>query len=183
MRWFLTRAVPPVDRVLLVESGPRELGEKALAQLRRAFGERTPIDVLGCVPAPLEGSAEYWDVTPAQGWAGRRKLLSLLRKRRPPVAAILAGGDPIMAPWRWAALAWLPSKTLIVNENADFFWLDRGHLSAIAQFLQHRSGLGGESALRTVFRGASFPFVFVYLLLYAAYVHSLRAVRLALGVR
>ena len=172
-----------MDRVLLVESGPRELGERAMEQLRRAFGEQTPIDVLGCVPGPPPGAAEYWDVTPHQGWSARRRLLSKLRGRRPPVAAILAGGDPIMAPWRWASLASLPSKILIVNENADFFWLDRAHLSAGVQFLLHRSGLAGESTLRSLFQAVAFPFVFVYLLFYAAYVHSVRALRLTLGFR
>jgi len=181
VRWFFTRAVPEVDRVLLVESGPRELGDRAMAQLQRSFGADTPIDVLGCVPAPLSGAADYIDVTPHAGWSARRRLLSSLRKRKPPIAAILAGGDPIMAPWRWAALAWLPSKILIVNENADFFWLDRGHLAALTQFLQHRSGLGGESALRTFSRFFTFPFAFVYLLGYASYVHVRRAFRVALA--
>jgi len=151
-----------------------------MAQLQRSF-PGVPVDVLGCVPAPLPGAAEYEDVTPHAGWTARRRLLSRLRKRRPPVAAILAGGDPIMAPWRWAALAYLPSKILIVNENADFFWLDRGHLSALTQFLQHRSGLGGESALRTLSRFVLFPVAFVYLLGYAAYVHTRRAFRLAVS--
>ncbi len=172
-----------MDRVLLVESGPRRLGETAIARLKAAFGESVPVDVLGCVPTAPRDAAEYWDVTPAQGWTARRRLLGMLRKRRPAVTAILAGGDPIMGPWRWAALAWLPSKILIVNENADFFWLDRGHLSAGVQFLQHRSGLGGESALRSLSGIVALPFAFVYLLAYAAYVHSVRAVRLACGVR
>ena len=92
-------------------------------------------------------------------------------------------GDAIMAPWRWAALAALPAKFLIVNENADFFWLDRGHAGPLTQFLQRRSGLGDASALRTLWRIAAFPFVLAFLLGYAVYVHLIRGARLALGLK
>ena len=93
------------------------------------------------------------------------------------------GEDGIMGPWRWATLALLPAKFLIVNEHADFFWLDRGHLQPLTQFIQHRSGLGDDSVLRTLWRIAAFPFVLLYLLLYAGYVHAMRAIRMALGLK
>jgi hypothetical protein len=76
----------------------------------------------------------------------------------------------------------MPSKILIVNEHADFFWLDRGHLAALIAFLQRRSGFADESALRSLARVVTFPFLFVYLAIYAASVHAARAVRRMLGL-
>jgi hypothetical protein len=180
LRGFLTRSVPPVTRILLIESGPRELGRKAMGRLRTVFpGAR--IDVLCCVASSPEGVERSWRVQEHAG--GRWGLLRELRRERHPVAAVLMGDDPIMGPWRWATLAALPAKFLIVNENADFFWLDRGHLGPLTQFLQHRSGLGDASVPRTFWRIVTFPFVLVYLLVYAGYVHGMRAVRMALGLK
>jgi 3-methyladenine DNA glycosylase Mpg len=53
VRYFLTRRTPPVTRILLIESGSRELGEKAVVCLRKAFGADLPIDVLGRGPGNL----------------------------------------------------------------------------------------------------------------------------------
>ncbi|MBS1856377.1 MAG: hypothetical protein JST11_13505, partial [Acidobacteria bacterium] len=65
----------------------------------------------------------------------------------------------------------------IVNENGDYFWLDRLHLAAIGRFVLFRSGLGGAGAVRTLVRLISFPFALMYLLLYATTAHARRALR------
>jgi hypothetical protein len=88
-----------------------------------------------------------------------------------------------MASWRMAALVLFRSKILIINENADFFWLDRGHWRNLSQFWLHRAGLLDESAVRTVSRILSFPFVFTYLLAYAGGVGLMRLGRMALGLQ
>ena len=106
-------------------------------------------------------------------------LLRALRRERHPVAAMLCAGDAIMRPWRFALLAMLRAKFLIVNENADFFWLDRGNFGAILQFLLKRTGLRDPFAARTLVRLAAFPFTLAYLLAFAARVHVVRALRLA----
>lgn len=178
MRGFLTRRSPPTSRILLIESGPRPLGENAVARLKLAFGPETRIDALHCQALPPEGVEQSWSVASM----GRWQLLRLLRSEAHPTAALLAAGDPIMAPWRWATLALLPAKFLIVNENADFFWLDRGNASTLVRFLQQRSGLGGESAVRSLARVLLIPLAFLYLLLYAAVIHSTRLIRLAFGI-
>ncbi len=178
MRGFLTRRTPPTARILLIESGPRPLGDLAVQRLKQVFGPDTQVDALHCQSGPPEGAARCWSVNSTGRWA----LLRELRREGHPTAALLAGGDPIMAPWRWTTLALLPSKFLIVNENGDFFWLDRGHLPTLVQFLQHRSGMGGESAVRSLARIVLIPAALVYLLLYAAAVHTTRALRLALGL-
>lgn len=180
VRWILSRRVPPVTRILLIESGSRQLGELAIERLRAVFGPGVEVDALICRPESPAGAAEVWRTLDCASHGGRWGMLRTIRARRHPVAAILASGDPTMAPWKWAAMAALPSKVLIVNENADFFWLDRGHWRVLVQFLRHRSGLGGDSAVRAMARAASFPFALVYLLLYAAWVHTARGFRLLL---
>lgn len=178
MRGFFTRRTPATSPILLIESGPRRLGELTVERLKLAFGPETQVDALHCQLSPPVGVERSWGVQSQGRWA----LLRELRQQGHPTAALLAAGDPIMAPWRWATLALLPAKFLIVNENGDFFWLDRGNASTLVQFLQHRSGLGGESAVRSLSRIVLIPLAFAYLLLYAGAIHLIRAVRLGLGV-
>ena len=71
----------------------------------------------------------------------------------------------------------IPAKIFIINENGDYFWLDRLHLSSLRQFVLFRSGLAGSGAVRTLVRLAAFPFTLLYLLLYAAVAHAGRALR------
>lgn len=183
MRYFLSRRAPEPTRILLVESGGRELSERAIVRLQEVFGSDTPVDVLHCRAAPPAGAARSWRVIDYRDGSSRRRLLGELRSERHPAAAILASDDPTMGPWKWAALALLPAKFLVVNENADFFWLDRGNWSNLTALLRQRSGLGGESAVRTLARLAALPFAFAFLLGYAAWVHTVRGIRLALGLK
>ncbi len=190
MRWVLSRAVPPVTRVLLVESGPRDVAGKLILRLRRVFGEKVPVDLLTCLagdPDSLDAEigrsgGRVWRVTDCPDDATRWRLLRDIRNQRHPIVAILCTGSPIMASWRTAALVLLPAKFLVVNENADFFWLDRGHWRALWQFLFHRTGLLEESAVRTLARALAFPFALAFLLVYAVWVHVMRLGRMALGL-
>jgi hypothetical protein len=69
----------------------------------------------------------------------------------------------------------LPAKFLVVNENGDYFWLDRGHWPNVRQFVKHRAGFSDAGIVRAAARVADFPFTLSYLLLYAAAVHLRRA--------
>lgn len=178
MKGFFTRRTPSTARILLIESGPRPLGELAVQRLRQVFGPETQVDALHCQASPPAGVEQAWGVNSMGRWA----LLRELRRAGHPTAALLAGGDPIMAPWRWVSLAVLPAKFLIVNENGDFFWLDRGNAAMLVQFAQQRSGLGGESAVRSLARIVLIPLAFLYLLGYAAVIHTIRGFRLAFGM-
>ncbi len=172
-----------MTRVLLVESGSRALGEQAIERIRSVFGAELPVDALICRSEAPASASRCWSVLGLHTARLRWALLRELRAQRHPVVAVLSSGDPTMAPWKWATAAMLPAKFLIVNENADFFWLDRGHWSNLVALGKQRSGLGGESAVRTLFRFVAYPFAFVYLLAYAAWVHTVRALRLLLGLK
>ena len=181
MRLVLSRRTPEVTRILLVESGPRPVAERAVERFRAVFGANVAVDALCCLPAAPQGVEKVWRVTDSRTPRERIRLLQALRAERYPVIAILAADDPTLAPWKWTCLAALPSKALIVNENADFFWLDRGHWRPLTQLWRHRTGFGGESAVRALGGVVAFPFLFVYLLFYAGWVHAVRGMRLAFG--
>lgn len=183
MRWFLSRAVPEPTRVLVVESGPRAVAERLIPRLREVFGARTPIDLLTCLPSdPVSlagaGDSQVWRVADCPDRRSRWRLLREIRSQRHAITAVVCANSPLMASWRTAALLLFPSKFLIVNENADFFWLDRGHWRNLLQLWMHRSGVFEESAVRAAARLAAFPFTLVFLVAYAAYVHFARRVRL-----
>ena len=168
--------------MLLIESGPRDLCRRVIPRLRETFGGGLQIDLLRCLPDDppgLSGGAAVWRTLDAAGAFERWALLRALRRERHPAAAMLCAGDAIMGPWRFALLVMLRAKFLIVNENADFFWLDRGNFGAMRQFLLRRTSLRDPFAARTLARLAVFPFTLAYLLAFAARVHIVRALRLA----
>ena len=70
------------------------------------------------------------------------------------------------------------SKILLINENGDFFWLDRPNLPTLRQFVGARLGMNGEGMLRGVCRVVSFPFVLAFLMLAGAFTYLMRWTRL-----
>jgi hypothetical protein len=90
---------------------------------------------------------------------------------------MVCSGEPLMTKWKWMLAARLPAKVFVINENADYFWLDRTHAGNIWDFVLLRTGLAGSGAVRILARLVSFPFTFLYLLLYAATVHARRVLR------
>jgi hypothetical protein len=183
VRYFLSGQAPPVTRILLIESGSRELGEQAIACLRKAFGAGIPIDALGCRRTPLLGVESYADVSEARTLSARLALLRRIRRGGYSVAGVLSSGDSTMALWKWAAIGVVPAKFLVLNENVDFFWIDRAHWTNAVALLQQRSGLGGESTVRAMAWFAALPFAALFLLSYATWVHVTRIFRLLLGIR
>ena len=188
MRWVLSRRIPPITKLLLVESGPRAIAEKAIIRFRELYGEELPIDLLTCLPSDPPSltangvPSEVFRVIHCHDRKTRWRMLRRIRAKRHPVTAIICADSPILGPWKMAALALFPSKFLIINENADFFWLDRAHRGAVKQFLLHRTGLLEGSAPHKVAAILLFPFAFAYLLAYALVVHAVRLARMGLGL-
>ena len=177
MRYFFRRRIPPASRILLVESGGRQLIERALPALRGTCGGRAPADVVTCFPGVPEGVERVYRVGDYRGAAARRRLYGILAANRYAILGIICSAEPIMTKWKWSLAARLPAKVVIINENGDFFWLDRGHWRAIRRFILFRAGLTGSGAIRTIGRVLAFPFTLAYLLLYASTVHLKRAWR------
>ncbi len=181
MRYLLTGRLPEASSILLVESGSRDILEKVVASLRRSWGAEVPIDLVSCfanLPRGLDAATtRVYRVSDYRGRRGRARLYRELCARRYPLMGIVCSEEPLMMKWKWALALRVPAKVFIVNENADYFWLDRKHLKTIRQFALSRAGLAGSGAVRTLARVFSFPFALFYLLLYAAVVHARRAFR------
>ncbi|MCS6951576.1 MAG: hypothetical protein RMK57_03485 [Bryobacterales bacterium] len=180
MRWLLTPRVPRARRLVVVESGSRHLIEAILPYLYRTFGGTVAVDVVTCyggLPSGLHPeTATAWRIHEYRGGQGLRRLVAALRSRHPEALVMLCSGEPIMTKWKWALALLLPVKVLIVNENADYFWLDRTNWRTVCEFLAVRSGLTGAAAVTGMLRLLVFPFTLVYLLLYAAALHLRRKV-------
>ncbi|MGA2185760.1 MAG: hypothetical protein ABSH47_22305 [Bryobacteraceae bacterium] len=178
---FLSRRAVPFTRVLLVESGSRAIAEKVLALFydRHSADNVDLLTCLGGVPAAFRAeqgrvlrSFEYADRN------SRRRLVRDLRSHRYDILAIICSGEPYLARYKFALAALLPAKVLIINENGDYFWFDRGSFGILGRLFAARAGLAGDSGLRTLARIAGFPFTLALLLGFAARVHLMRQLRL-----
>ena len=179
-RKLFSQAIPPFDRVLLVESGSRYLVEDMLSGLYDLY-PRMRLDLLTCyagLPRTFrEDRGDFFRVTDYPGGAGRSHLYRQLKARRYTVLGIVCSGEPIMTKWKWSVVAQIPAKLLVLNENGDYFWTDYSNWKTIRHFVLFRAGLAGSGAVTTLARLLLFPFTLAYLLLYAGTVHLRRRLR------
>jgi hypothetical protein len=179
LRHFFTRAVPPFERVLLVESGGRHLFEALIPGIYETYGGQTDIDLVTCyagTPAGFQGNV--YRVTDYTGPQGRQRLYGELKARRHTVAGVICSNEPIMTKWKWMLAARTPAKVFVLNENGDYFWLQWSEWRTIRHFVVYRAGLSGAGAVGTIARLLLFPFTLLYLICYAAAVHLRRKVRI-----
>ena len=180
MRYFLSRAVPPFSRVLLVESGSRDLFEELLSGL---YGHHPQMkaDLVTCYAGvPKNFRTELGNVYRVNEYPdgrSRQRLYKQLAANRYVIVGIICSAEPIMTKWKWMLAARLSGKVFVLNENGDYFWLDRAHLGAIRHFVLFRAGLTGTGAVRALARLVLFPFTLLYLILYAATIHLRRKLR------
>jgi hypothetical protein len=182
VRYFLTGRLPEVNAIVLVESGSRGLVEGVIPGLRQNFGNEIFIDLVTCYASLPNGfdpeHTRVYRVSDYRGRQGRKRLYRELAANRYSLVGIICSGEVVMAKWKWAVGLRVPAKMFIINENGDYFWVDRVHLNVIRQFVLFRSGLGETGAVRTLVRLFALPFTFVFLLLYATTVHTRRALRM-----
>jgi hypothetical protein len=177
MRRFLSRRIPPLERILLVESGSRCLYENLLPAL---YSQAPRIDFLTCfagLPVQFRESAgRVYRTADYTGAAARRTLYRELAQNNYSTLGIICSGEPIMTKWKWATVYQVPAKVFILNENGDYFWLDRTSWRTALHFVAFRSGFSGAGAITTFARILLFPVTLLYLLLFAAFVHIRRKV-------
>jgi hypothetical protein len=181
MRYYLSARIPEPQAILLVESGSRSILEAVIPGLRQTWGDEVPIDLVSCyanLPRGFDAAGtRVYRVADYRGRQARAQLYGKLRQNRYSLVGIVCSGEPLMTKWKWVLASRIPAKVFVINENGDYFWLDRKHLKAIRQFVLFRSGLAGAGAVRTLAGVALFPFSLMYLLLYASVVHTRRALR------
>jgi hypothetical protein len=181
VRYFITRRLPQPNAILLVESGSRFLLESTIAGIRGTWGEEIFIDLVTCFPGLPEGfnpdRTRVYRVSDYRGREGRSRLYRELAANGYDILGMICSGEPVMTKWKWSLALRLPVKVFVLNENGDYFWIDRGHWGPIRRFVLFRMGLAGAGAVRTLARLALFPLTLMYLLLYASAVHTRRALR------
>lgn len=175
--FLLSRWTPKLERVLVIESGARDAAEQFLARLYKEEPARL-VDLLTCYgspPAAFDSTrGKIFYTQKAQNGGARRELFRAFRASRYTAVCMLCTGDDIMTKWKWSAAARVPAKVLIVNENADTFWLDRGHLRELRGMAHDRIGSAWLIPLRIAFQVAAFPFTVSILLGFAALAHGRR---------
>jgi len=180
MRFVFRPVGVAMSRVLVVESGPRTLSERFLQHLY-THHPAEQVDLLTCYeggPSNLElHRGGVTSIHSHTGFAGRRALMRTLARSRYDVVAIFCAGQPIMTRWKWAVALRVPAKVLIVNENADYFWLDSGNLSNLRALVKERMNWRVAASPRLFFELLAYPFVLGYLLAYAGWIHSRRLLR------
>lgn len=181
MKYFFSKRGPVLDRMVLVESGPREIYEKLLPLL---YPHCPSIDLVTCfggAPSSFQFErGQVYQVADYQGKEGRARLYAELRSRPYAGIGIICADLPIMTKWKWALAAQAPAKLFVVNENGDYFWADYSNWRIILHFLLFRAGLSGAETVPTLTRLALFPFTLTFLLIYAGTVHLRRQFRIAL---
>jgi hypothetical protein len=158
LRHFFRRDIPPLTRILLVESGSRHLFDTLIPTLNRIYGEGTAIDLVTCFAgSPVGFRGNVLRVTDYTKPESRAQLLSELKSRDYAAIGIICAAEPIMTKWKWWLAAKLPAKLFIVNENCDFFWVDRSQWRLILHFVFFRAGLTGAAAVPAIARLLFFP--------------------------
>lgn len=180
MRWVFSQAQPTGTRILLIESGSRSILEGTIAHLQSGWGEGMPIDLVTCyagLPTGLDDSTRVFHVAEYGTTDLRRQLLQELRSRDYAYAGMICAAEPVMNKWKWWLAAQVPAKFFVINENGDYFWLNRRNTKAMRGFVLVRMGLSGAGAIHTIGRLLAFPFAVMYLLLYAGVAHFRRYLR------
>jgi len=178
LRHFLRTDIPDCPRILLIESGPRQVIERVILHLRDLFGPDVEMDLVTCYAGEPTGfRGRVFNVNDYGGAVGRDALRADLIQRNYGAAGVVCAAVPIMTKWKWWLAYKVPAKIFIINENADYFWLDRAHLRQLRRFVTHRLGIGGAAAVPSLLRLMFFPVTLAYLLLYAGTVHLRRKLR------
>ena len=185
MKYFFRKKVPLAHDVLFIESGSPEVTRRALEGIRQIFpGARHHL--LTCWPdAPSVRFDTVFRASKYPTWWSKLHLLLSIRRKGWEVMAILCTGERILWRWKIVALVLVPAKVLVVNENADFFWLYWGNWRTLQQLLALRWGVNllgvnlGELC-STALRALVFPFTLLFLLLIATSLYTRRWWRLAI---
>lgn len=181
---YLFGNFPGTEDVLLIESGSPEVGLRVVEKIRKHFPDaRYHLLTWRPETTGAHHSAGYQSIFRASDFPTgmeKARLLFSLARRGWRVLAILCTGEPLLRRWKLLALVIFPSKVLVANENADFFWLDWAHRRNLRQFLAVRWGVNRDEIAATAARALLFPFTLLFLLLTALYLYTRRWRRLLL---
>src|SRR5687768_1258048 len=174
MKHFFRQKFPPSGDILIIESGASQVTDRACPGLRRLYPEAR-FHLATCWPN--RRSAEFAEIFSVVDYAGRGTKLGLLRQFRRhgyTVLVVLCTGQPVMSLWRALSLVLVPAKVIIVNENADFFWLSWENRATLRAFLGARWGINLRHSAMILLRAAAFPLTILFLMLTALFYYLRR---------
>lgn len=180
MRGLLSSTHPSFERLLVIESGPRDVAETFLKHLYDVQKSKQ-VDLLTCYAGaptsfdPLRG--KLYSVHDPSAKANRAQFIRNLLAPRYNIVAILCTGDPVLAKWKWTIALRANAKLLVVNEHAGFFLVDLKHRRPAKMMLSLRLGLHQPLRLHLLGELLLVPFTISYLALYAGFVHARKALR------
>jgi hypothetical protein len=175
---FLRPTTPEFRRILLIESGSRAVAERWLTWLGKTHPNAL-CDILTCylgVPGNHDFGERVFRTSAFPTAALRTALMTELRRQRHDVIVALCTNEDIMTRWKWYAVWKVGVPTLLLNENGDWVEFHRREAKTLLRFLAYRLGLSGAGALTQPLRLLAFPFVILYLAMFAAYIHVRRKV-------
>src|SRR5277367_5382847 len=126
-----------MTRVLLIESGSRSLIEGLIPHLRASWARDIPIDLVTCyggLPVGFAAGTNVYRVTDYSSPEGRNELLRQLRSENYSFVGMICSGESIMTWWKWLIALKVPAKVFILNENGDYFWMNREHAGVAREF-------------------------------------------------
>ena len=164
-------------KIVIVESGPRELLETMLPFLYQTVASRSTWSRVTAERLHLSRRtrARFFRSVPIKGPDGRQRLIEEFSLAAHAAIGIVCAALPIMTKWKWMLAARVPAKLFVINENGDLFWADYSNWRIIKHFILFRAGLSGADAVGTI-RRLDFPFTVMFLLAYAGVVHGRRLV-------
>ena len=176
MRGLLSVRHLSLDRVLLIESGPRELTEKALSTLYTRAPSR--LDLLTCYDRPPKSfdpdRGTVYSVHAAEAVAHRRRFAEKLARHPYTAVAVLAAGSPVLAKWKWLIVLRTRASVVVLDKNAELLPFSVARAKAVADiFVQSFS-----RAAVTGFQLLLAPFAIAYLVLFTLAIHLRRWLRL-----
>ncbi|HXJ41914.1 MAG TPA: hypothetical protein VNH18_21740, partial [Bryobacteraceae bacterium] len=137
MKYVLSGRAPQGTRILFVESGSRSLAEGVLPGLLGSWAGDYGIDLVTCyggLPAGLPEGGEVFRVGDYGSPERRQELVRTLRARDYAFVGIICAAEPVMTYWKWFVAWHVPAKVFIVNENCDYFWINRENASVLRKF-------------------------------------------------
>lgn len=180
MRWFASRGAPAIDRLLLVESGPRAEVQRLVPFLRESVCGERPIDLFTCMPGSPEGlgaEVRAWRSYDATGYSQRWRLLRALRRERHATAAIPCLSSPILATWKLVLAAFLPARILLVDPRPELIDLEPRRWRRVLRLALDHSGFGTREFARRIAHLLFVPIGLLILIPFAARVHLGRLIR------
>jgi hypothetical protein len=180
MHRFLARAQPSFERLLLIESGPREAGEKALRYFYAAK-HTAQIDVLTCYSTPPAAfdpaRGALLSVHDREVVENRTRFIGKLARTPYTVVAILCTGSPILERWKWAIALKTSARLIAVNEEANYFTVDVWNIGSAKLMLQRRLDIT-QATFTALLQWLAAPFAIGYLALCTAVIHFRRWTRI-----